>query len=473
MNRPLFPVNPVLIVDDEMSVLKGFDLTLRSEGINHTLPVQRGTEVLPILSRKEIEVILLDISMPDIPGDALLEKITREYPHIPVIVITGIREVDMAVKCMKKNAFDYMVKPIETSRLTSGVKRAIELKRLYDENQLLKDPPERDSLETPEAFAQIITRNHKMKKLFRYAQSVAKSPLPLLITGETGVGKELMARAVHNASSLPGDFVSINVAGIDDTTFSDTLFGHVKGAFTGARSLRQGLIENASKGTLFLDEIGDLKEESQVKLLRLIQENEYFMLGSDVPKLMDTRIVAATNRDLKKQKIQGKFRKDLYYRISTHHIHIPPLCERLDDLPLLVDFLLDNAAHVYEKQKPDFSPELITLLKNYDFPGNVRELKGMVFDAVSTLKSKKLPMESFKQHIRKNHFNPEKHIKTSPLKPASIFENFSKLPTLAEAQLLLIQDALERTGQNKSMAADMLGISRQRLSRHLKSGNIE
>ena len=468
MNQRLFPVNPVVLVDDEESALKSFDLALRSEGINHTVKISNARDVMPFVSQNPVTVLLLDISMPEISGDELLSKLTEEYPHIPVIIITGRREVELAVECMKNNAFDYMVKPIENSRLVSGVKRAVELKRLYDENELLKQKAEWNDLAHPEAFSEFISGNKTMKNLFLYAESIAKSPHPLLITGETGVGKELMAKAVHYVADLPGDFVSVNVAGIDDNTFSDTLFGHVKGAFTGADNKREGLIEKASDGTLFLDEIGDLKPESQIKLLRLLQEHEYFMLGSDVPKIMNTRIIAATNLNVKQQKESGFFRKDLYYRLTTHHIHLPPLRERLDDLPLLVDYFTELAAESCGKQKPSLPKELVTLLSTYDFPGNIRELKSLLYDAVRAAQSKTMPLETFTQHIYDSGFEQQMQPPDSPGSTESPFENFNRLPTMSEAQLLLIKEALQRTGNNKSMAAQMLDISRQRLARHLK-----
>ncbi len=466
MSQRLFPRNPVLIVDDEESILHAIDLTLRSEGITHTLKIKDGSDVMPLLLKKNFQVILLDITMPGVSGDILLKKITEEFPHIPVIIVTGSREVDMAVQCMKNYAFDYMVKPIEDSRLVSGVRRAIELRRLYDENRLLTRHPRTGALEHPSAFCQILTRNKEMKNLFKYAESVAVSPFPLMITGETGVGKELMAKAVHDASDPQKSFVSINVAGIDDNTFSDTLFGHVKGAFTGADSLREGLIARASGGTLFLDEIGDLKIESQVKLLRILQENEYFMLGSDIPKPMDTRIIAATNLDLDLQKKSGRFRKDLYYRLTTHHIHLPPLRERLDDLHLLTDFFITRAAENCAKPKPAYPPQLIHLLDNYDFPGNIRELKSMVFDAVTALDSSKLSLKPFKTIM--GTLSSE-NLRPYALQEEGFFKGWDRLPSMARAQFLLIQEALKRTHNNQSMAADLLGISRQRLARHLKA----
>jgi transcriptional regulator with PAS, ATPase and Fis domain len=319
-------------------------------------------------------------------------------------------------------------------------------------------------------FSKIITNNKEMKILFNYIESVAISPRPILITGETGTGKELFAQAIHDLSIEKGPFISINVAGIDDNAFADTLFGHVKGAFTGADTNRSGLVEQASGGTLFLDEIGDLKSDSQIKLLRLLQEREYFTLGSDVPKIMGARIIVATNQDLKARQESGQFRKDLYYRLSSHNVHIPPLRERLDDLPLLLDCFLGEAAVAHGKQKPSFPLELITLLTNYDFPGNIRELKGIVYDAVSTHKTKKMSMFTFKKHITENQ-SSDIHRETEINNAYNFgFQEFS-LPTMEKAQILLMKEAVKRSGNNKSMAAQMLGISRQKLIRHLKKTN--
>ena len=468
MKKRLFPLDPVMIVDDEITVAKTFKMALGSGGINNTLLVHDSQEVIPLISRQEISVILLDINMPEISGNKLLEILSKDFPAIPVIMITGNDEVEMAVECMKKDAFDYMVKPVEKSRLVSGVKRAVKIRLLDQENRLLKEQMYSSQLENPDVFKPMITNNKEMKILFKYVESVSKSPHPILITGKTGTGKELMAQAIHKLYCDLGPFVSINVAGIDDNAFTDTLFGHVKGAFTGANTKRLGLVEKASGGTLFLDEIGDLKPESQIKLLRLLQEHEYFTLGSDVPKIMDTRILVATNQDLKTEQESGRFRKDLYYRLSAHHIHIPPLYQRMDDLPLLLDFFLKEAARIYEKPKPSFPIELITLLSNYHFPGNIRELKGMIFDAVSVHKSKKLSMDTFKITIKQNQ--PSVRKTNSPdLSSDSGFAGFATLPTIADAQYLLMKEALRRTNNNKSMAAQMLGISRQKLIRHLKN----
>jgi DNA-binding NtrC family response regulator len=278
------PPNPILIVDDESSILLAIDTTLQMAGLNNTITCQDSRRVMELLADKPIEVMLLDLNMPNVDGHHLLDDVRQEYPDVPIIIVTGAVEVETAVRCIKAGAFDYIVKPVEADRLITAVNRAVSFQELKRENQSLRRHMLRNDLEHPEVFHRIITANRKMLTIFQYVESIATTSQPVLIRGETGVGKELIARAIHRMSGLKGAFVAVNAAGLDDTVFSDTLFGHVKGAFTGADAPRGGLIEQADGGTLFLDEIGDLTQASQVKLLRLLQEGEYFALGADVPK---------------------------------------------------------------------------------------------------------------------------------------------------------------------------------------------
>jgi DNA-binding NtrC family response regulator len=462
-----YPLHPVLIIDDEKEILKSYEITLKAGGLKHILTCHQPDEVLPIVNQKNPCLILLDLSMPRISGEELLEAIAKEQPDIPVIIITGDQEVDTAVRCMKKGAVDYMVKPVEKSRLLSGVKKMVEIRELQRENQMLKERMLTGVLTRPEAFSGIITRSKAMLSLFQYAESIAPSPQPVLITGETGVGKELMAGAIHTLSGRTGEFVCVNAAGIDDNAFADTLFGHVKGAFTGADSLRKGLVEKAASGTLLLDEIGDLNPDSQVKLLRLIQEGEYFALGSDLAKISNARIIVSTNHDLGALQTRGKFRKDLYFRLRAHHLHIPALRDRSEDIPLLLEHLLVEAAKRLHKAKPSYPAELITLLSNYGFPGNVRELRTMVYDALSTHKNKMLSTRIFQQHMMDQGQSPLQASKSAdPNGPSSMQIN-GPLPTLKQATRLLIEEAMNRTRNNQSMAAKLLGITRQTLARNL------
>ena len=471
MKESVYPEFPVILVDDEEQALDSFEIALRSANMNHFVRVQDSRDVMPTLSGREVEVMLLDLRMPHVSGEELLLKVNSDFPEIPVIIITGANDVETAVKCMKHGAFDYMVKPVEKSRLVSGVRRALELRELQKENRLLKAHVLFDKLQHPEAFSEIVTNSAGMRSIFQYVEAISKSPRPVLITGETGVGKELVAKAVHALSHREGDFIPVNVAGLDDNIFSDTLFGHKKGAFTGAEQARSGLIEQASGGTLFLDEIGDLSTPSQVKLLRLLQDGDFFPLGSDVAKGSNARIIVATNQDLDRLKSSGRFRKDLYYRLCDHHIHVPPLRERLEDLTILAEHFLEKASKTLDKKKPTPPDELTILLSTYQFPGNIRELESMVFNAVSSHKSGKLSMESFKSYIYQKH--PSFEIGSKQLlKEKKVLLSFpEQLPTLKQAEQLLIDEAMKRTDGNQSIAALSLGITRQALNRRLKLKN--
>jgi DNA-binding NtrC family response regulator len=319
-----------MLVDDEIQALDSFELALRSGNVNNFIRCQDSRDVISLLAEQESDVMLLDLRMPYLSGEELLPMVTTDFPHVPVIVITGADDVETAVRCMKAGAFDYIVKPVERSRLVASVKRAIELRELRRQNQLLKAHVLSDQLQNPEAFSEIITTSKIMRSIFQYIESIATSPQPV----------------------RQGDFIAVNVAGLDDSVFADTLFGHRKGAFTGADQTRTGLAEKASGGTLFLDEIGDLSPASQVKLLRFLQEGEFFPLGSDVAKRSDARIVVATNQELETLQNAGTFRKDLYYRLRIHHVHIPPLRERTEDLPLLLNHFLEKAAKILGKKNP-------------------------------------------------------------------------------------------------------------------------
>jgi len=465
-----YPQLPVLMVDDEAQALNSFELVLRSSNVNHILRCLDSRNVMSIFSSQEIEAMMLDLSMPHVSGEELLSMVTRDFPEVPVIVITGSNDVDTAVACMKSGAFDYMVKPVEKSRLISGVKRAIELRQLQRENKLLRAHVLSGIVEHPEAFSDVITNSSAVRSIFQYAESISMSPQPILITGETGVGKELIAKSIHRLSRRNGTFVPVNAAGLDDNVFADTLFGHRKGAFTGADQPRSGLVEQASGGTLFLDEIGDLSPASQVKLLRLVQDGEYFPLGSDVGKRSDARVVVATNQDIQALQESGKFRKDLYYRLCGHQIHIPPLRERREDLPVLLDHFLEKASETLGKKKPTPPRELLALLSTYPFPGNIRELQSLVLDAVSSHRSGKLSMEVFKAYIRQNQSTSDCETKHLAHGDSAIVSFSEQLPTLRQTEQLLIVEAMQRACGNQAIASRLLGITRQALNKRLKQG---
>jgi DNA-binding NtrC family response regulator len=458
----------VVLVDDEEDVLFSSSVMLETHGICPVITLSDGRDLLPYLQENGVGVIVLDLSMPHVSGADLLSEVVQRHPEIPVVVMTATQEVETAVACMKGGAFDYLVKPVEENRYLSCVRRALELCSLRQQVGALRRSLLEQRLQNDEAFASIITNSPRMQSIFRYVEAVCASREPILITGETGVGKGLIAKAVHRLSGLAGEFVSVNVAGLDDALFSDTLFGHKKGAFTGAERDRDGMVAKAAGGNLFLDEIGDLSIASQVKLLRLLQEQTYMPLGSDVAKKSDAHIVAATNQDLRRITAEGSFRQDLFFRLSAHRVEVPPLRERLEDIPLLVAHFIDQAARSLGKDAPEPTPELLALLSVYHFPGNVRELRAMIFDAVALHRSGPyLSKESCREAMEQNRRFGEGAQTEQKQSIGTSLHTMGRFPTLKEAEKLLIDEALRQARGNQGIAAMLLGISRPALNRRL------
>ena len=469
MIRYLYPSFSVLLADDDPAWLHGMANALEHAGINRLLQCSDSRQILPLLAREDVGLILLGLPRPHPAGEELLPRIVQEYPESAVIVISGHNQVDTAVQCMQAGAFDFFVKTAGQGRLVAGTQRAIRTLELLRENRRLRSGILQGELEHPEAFAGIVTANPAMRSIFRYVEAVAHSSQPVLISGESGTGKELVALAVHRLSRQEGPWVPVNVAGLDDNLFADTLFGHIRGAFTGADQPRRGMVELAIGGTLFLDEIGDLSQASQMKLLRLLQEREYCPLGSDKCHQANARIVVATNQDLTAKVAEGTFRKDLYFRLKAHYLDLPPLRRRPEDIPLLLDHFLAEAANDLGCPQPPASPQLLNLLADYPFPGNVREFRSMVFDAVSLYQGGRLSLEPFKRAmglaeagLRGNGLAyPDEHER-----PTLAFAE--RLPTFKEALQLLTAEAMRRCNGNQTHAARLLGISRPALSKRLK-----
>lgn len=319
---------------------------------------------------------------------------------------------------------------------------------------------------TNSCFDSIVTSDRRMLSIFRYIEAVAPTAQAVMVTGETGTGKELIARAIHSASGRAGDFVSINVAGLDDIMFSDTLFGHERGSYTGAHKERKGLIEKATNGTLFLDEIGDLNNASQVKLLRLLQEGEYYSLGSDIVKISNSRIIVATNCALEEKMRLGEFRNDLYYRLCAHHIHLPPLRERRNDISLLTEYFTHESARDFGKKVEPTPPETLIQLRSYPFPGNIRELKGIISNAMAVSATGAIYLPEIT--IPHAESKPQRSSAPSGECFPELLEIHGRLPTLQEATDYLIREALRTSGGNRTTAANKLGISRQALNKRLQ-----
>lgn len=453
----------ILIVEDDPAVAEITSKMLAREGFPRIHKAGTGKEALQRAGTGSVSAVLLDLGLPDIPGETVLEKLKEEHPEVPVIVVTALGDVDTAVRCMSNGAFDYVVKGSDPARIVTGLRRALLLRRKEREFDLLRERMQAGALRNPNAFGSIITRSERMKSLFLFIEAVAPTEEPVLITGETGTGKELFARAVHDASDRKGSFIAVNLGGVDETLLSDTLFGHRGGAFTGAGDNRTGLIASAVGGTLFLDEIGDLPPASQVKLLRLLENREYFPLGADAPRKSEARIVAATNHDLNALAAAGKFRKDLLYRLSVFHVAVPPLRERPEDIPLLAAHWLSDGGSDPATASV-LSSEALAFLSRHSFPGNLRELRGVLLrarvakprgviepDIFSGLIGDRPPTAAASPNGRLPVLYPE------------------KLPSIRQIIDDLIDEAMARAGGKQHIAAGLLGITPQALSKRLKN----
>jgi DNA-binding NtrC family response regulator len=446
--------NSILIVDDEISYLDLMRGLLEQEGYQNVITEEDPLKVISILEQKDIELILLDVYMPQKSGLDLLEEIYAQFPTIPVIIITAVNEVEVALKAIKLGAYEFITKPPETERLFLTIKRALG-KRLLE--------TERDSLrktlsdEKPEqkVFSDIITDSPPMFKVFELAEIFVPTNETVLISGETGTGKDLLARKIHDLSPRKnGPFIAVNLASISQSLFESELFGHKKGTFTGAGNDKMGYFEAAQNGTIFLDEIGELPLELQGKLLRTIQYNEIMRLGDPKPINLDIRIISATNRNLLDAVNTKEFRADLYYRLNRGFIHIPPLRKRGDDVLILSDHFLETGNKIYNRNILGFSEEVVNDLRRYSFPGNVRELENIILNAVAKTSN-------------------SQYIDTIDL-PAAL-HNDKQLST-ETGKLTSLDDALEEhimyvvkmMGNSVQKAAPILGLSERTLQRRLK-----
>lgn len=468
MNNGYYPSAPLLLVDEDWNSLIETEALLQSHGISHLLHCLDSRELLGLLGQQPVAAILLEInSLQQQANEQLLELLCREFPHLPVIVATRSEELDSAVRCIKIGAFDYVIKPADSERLVTVVKNALALRDLREENHALRNCVLSPELKNPGAFAAIVTQNDQLLTLFRYAESVARSTEPLMITGEMGVGKNLLAHIVHQISSRPGSFISVDIKELDDQAFAATVFGRTASGRAAGRTGTSygGLIEHAAGGTLFLDEINTLSAHAQTLLLRMLQTGNYLPDGTDLPRLNEARIVSATRCDLWENVRGGEFRHDLNFRLRSHHLHIPPLRERRDDIPLLVTHFLEQAVVRYDLEPLAVPDELWPLLDGYDFPANVRELEQLLYQAARASDGGRLALSSIRNHIGKPLIN---NSKTEVLRGRRL-QFTTELPTMKEAAEQLLKEALARANGNQSVAGRMLGISQQAVSKRLKS----
>ena len=369
--------NSILIIDDEKAILKVMEMNLQREGYS-VFTADNGNDGLKILQEKDIDVLLLDHQMPDINGLELLKIIKNRYKDLPVIMVTAYGTIEMAVDAMKLGAFHYLTKPINFDEMYIIIRNAIEQKRLLNRVEMLTQ-----EVKKLYGMGNIITNNQRMKEILEMLPGVADTEATILIMGETGTGKELIARAIHyNSKRAKGPFVKVNCTALSENILESELFGHEKGAFTGAYKLRKGRFEVADSGSIFLDEMGDIPISMQLKLLRVLQEMEFERVGGSETIKVDVRVIAATNRDLEDAVKKGRFREDLYYRINIIPVRIPPLRERRDDIPLLAIHFIDKFNKKNKKNIKEPSAELVAMLMEYSWPGNIRELENAIERAV-------------------------------------------------------------------------------------------
>ena len=447
--------NSILVVDDELAYLELIKGLLNQEGHENITTEDNPLKVMPLLEQQQVDLILLDIYMPQMNGLDLLEKIYAVHPKIPVIVITAVDEVKVALKAVKLGAYDFITKPPDTDKLLLTIKRALGKRLLETERDTLRKGL---SEEEPEKkiFSDIITDSPILYKVFELVEIFAPTDEIILLTGETGTGKDLLAKKIHDLSPRrDGPFIAVNLASISPSLFESELFGHKKGTFTGAGDDKIGYFEAARGGTIFLDEIGELPLELQGKLLRTIQYNEIMRIGDPKPISLDMRVISATNRNLLDDVNNKKFRADLYYRINRGYIHIPPLRKRGDDVLILADHFLEIGNKTYDRNILGFSEDVIAELRSYHFPGNIRELENIIINAVATTSNNEY-IESI-DLPQALHENNDQDFETGKL---------TALDNVIEDH---IEFVMKKMGNNVQKAAPILGVSERTLQRRLKT----
>ncbi len=453
--------NNILVIDDEKDFLTSVRRALTAEGFSKVTLLNDPYAAAELLQREEpFDVALIDMTMPGMNGMDVLERIKDMSPSTECIMITARNEARIAVECLRKGAYDYLVKPISSDDMIMVIRRALERKRLLEIVDLTKYQCH-TGLTNPAAFKAFITSSPKMKILLREAELHAASELPVLISGESGTGKELLARAIHAASPRAGNvFTPINMASLSENLFESAFFGHAKGAFTGAQDEHVGFLEYTNGGTLFLDEIAILPLDLQGKLLRMLQEKEFIKLGTNKPRSADVRFVAATNDDLQKLMARGLFRKDIYYRLRGAQLHLPSLRERKEDIPLLISHFIGELFQ--ENKNPQVTEEVMATLMEYSFPGNVRELKAVVQAAANLCRGDSITLDMLPRDIpRLQRRNRDR-----------LQEKNRAIVPLAELEKDHIHMVFKETGGNLTRTADLLGICLNTLRKKLREYGI-
>jgi two-component system response regulator AtoC len=447
----------ILIVDDEVDALDLME-ELFEKNDYETYTARNGVEALNNIRESEPDIMISDIFMPEMDGMTLLEMVRKKNPDISIIMITAHGTIETAVEAMKKGAKDYILKPLRLDEIVAKVETISQLKSLIKENQYL-----REKLAKKYNFENIIGKNRRMLELFELVKDIAKSNATVLIGGESGTGKELIANAIHfNSERVKKPFVKVNCAVLAENLLESELFGHVKGAFTGAIKDKIGRFELAHDGTIFLDEIGDISPNMQLKLLRVLQEGEFEKVGGTETKKVDVRILAATNRNLEEAMKNGVFRQDLYYRLNVIPIVVPPLKDRKDDIPLLVSHFLEKFNKDFNKKIEAVDDEAMGFLKSYDWPGNIRELQNLMERAIVLNKTNILTVKDYPNFITD----------TESVEDEVIDTNHSLTDLVDSFEKKIIVKALRENNFNKLRTAEKLGIHRSTFMSKLKKYDI-
>ena len=443
---------PLVLVAEDEDLMRAIVSRLLEESGYRVAAVASAEEALEVFAAEDVAVTLTDIRMAGMDGLALLDRLKDIDPEALVVVMTAYSSVDSAVAALRKGAYDYITKPFVNEDLLQSVKNALRQRELFRENRLL-----RRELDKRYSFSEIIGTSESLQQVFRLVEKVAATNTNILVYGESGTGKELVARAIHhNSPRADRPFVAINCGALPETLLESELFGHTKGAFTGATTARASLFRSAEGGTVFLDEIGEISQALQVRLLRAVQEHEVTPLGSSAPARFDARIICATNRDLEREVTEGRFREDLFYRLNVIELHLPPLRERREDIPLLARHFVKRTAREQSQEEKPIEPPAMTALINYAWPGNVRELQNAI-ERAFTLSGAALDLDSLPPRVR----DAAGHT------PA-VRDPDGLRPTLEEVERRHILDTLASVNHDKTRAANILGIDLSTLYRKLK-----
>lgn len=448
----------VLIVDDERNIRSGLSIAFEDEDFD-TLEAENGEVAWNIINKKSVDLVITDLRMPVLSGYDLLKRISSTFPTLPVIVLTGHGTIEDAVKAMQDGAIDFFTKPVDLDHIILTARKALQNSKILEQNRRLTE--EITTLKQKvQARGTIIGKSEKLTKMMSLIEQVAPTRASVLVTGESGVGKELVADALHRLSDRKdGPFIKVHCASLSSNLLESELFGHEKGAFTGAVSQKKGRFELADGGTIFLDEIGEIDSATQVKILRVLQEREFERVGGTETVKVDVRIVAATNRDLLEEVKKGNFREDLFYRLNVVHIEVPPLRERKEDIPLLMSSFLEEFNREDNRAIEGFTPAARKAMYAYSWPGNIRQLRNTIESAVVTCRGKVIDTGDLPEQIVAENRAGEVSIRLGV--------------TLSEAEKTVIMSTLDFCEGNKTKASEMLGIGRKTLHRKLEEYNVE